>query len=142
MHFVVFQKAGEPMHRDDDRDDSDIGMSAISQAKAGSLIDHLESELAATRNDLERTVQELETANEELKSSNEELLSMNEEFQSANEELNTSKEELQASNETLARSNSDLENLFRSSNTATLFLDSPIASAILRPRCRRFTGIA
>ncbi len=122
MHFVVFQKAGEPMHRDD-AVEADSGLSVVSQAKAGSLIDHLESELAATRNDLERTVQELETANEELKSTNEELLSMNEELQSANEELNTSKEELQASNETLARSNSDLENLFRSSNTATLFLD-------------------
>ena len=123
MHFVVFQKSGEPMQRDNIEEDSDVGVLSITQAKAGSLIDHLESELAATRNDLERTVQELESANEELKSSNEELLSMNEEFQSANEELNTSKEELQASNETLARSNSDLENLFRSSNTATLFLD-------------------
>ncbi|MBB3209228.1 two-component system CheB/CheR fusion protein [Rhodopirellula rubra] len=141
MHFVVFQKAGEPMHRDD-AVDADCGISGISQAKAGSLIDHLESELAATRNDLERTVQELETANEELKSSNEELLSMNEELQSANEELNTSKEELQASNETLARSNSDLENLFRSSNTATLFLDksncirnfTPAMSAIYNVR--------
>ena len=117
-----------------------------------SLVQQLESELKATRGELQTTVEELETSNEELKSSNEELLSMNEELQSANEELQTSKEEMQSVNEELATVNSelngkvelldtanaDLQNLFRSTEIATLFLDrnlhikrfTPAATAI------------
>jgi PAS domain S-box-containing protein len=90
------------------------------------LIDHLERELAVTREDLDRTVQDLEASNEELKSSNEELLSMNEELQSANEELETSKEEVQATNEALQKSFSDLENLLSSTQIATLFLSNDL----------------
>jgi two-component system CheB/CheR fusion protein len=59
-----------------------------------SIIEQLEYELTATREDLHSTVEELESSNEELKASNEEVMSMNEELQSANEELETSKEEL------------------------------------------------
>src|SRR5262249_39847489 len=82
-------------------------------------------------------IEELETANEEFRSSNEELLSVNEELQSTNEELETSKEELQSVNEELQtvnnelsskideldRANSDLNNLFQSTQIATIFLD-------------------
>lgn len=120
LHYVAFQKIGEPIRLDDE---IKVGAPSIDNDKARSLIGQLESELVSTRRNLERTVRELETANEELKASNEELLSMNEELQSANEELETSKENLQSSNATLARSNSDLENLLRSTNIATIFLD-------------------
>lgn len=49
--------------------------------EANPLIQRLEVDLTASREELQRTVQELEAVNEELKSSNEELLSMNEELQ-------------------------------------------------------------
>lgn len=71
-------------------------------------------------------MQEMEAANEELKSSNEELLSMNEELQSANEELETSKEEIRIGSDAIARVNNDLENLLRSTQIATIFLDDEL----------------
>ena len=100
-------------------------------------IEHLENELRSTRAELKSTVEEVESANEELKSSNEELISTNEELQSANEEMQTSKEELQSLNEELetvnselrqkveelGEANSDLQNLFASTQLATLFLN-------------------
>ena len=52
-----------------------------------SVVQHLELELRASREDLQSTIEELESSNEELKASNEEVMSMNEELQSANEEL-------------------------------------------------------
>ncbi len=111
-----------------------------------SLVAQLESELRATREDLQSTIEELETANEELKASNEEIMSINEELQSTNEELETSKEELQSLNEELSTVNNqlegkvaeleslndDLSNLLVSTDLATLFLDT-------RLRVRRFT---
>jgi two-component system CheB/CheR fusion protein len=97
----------------------------------------IEKELQETRERLQSTIEELETANEEFRSSNEELLSVNEELQSTNEELETSKEELQSVNEELQtvnnelsmkideldRANADLNNLFQSTQIATIFLD-------------------
>ncbi len=121
LYYVAFQMVGKPLVREAQSSaEGDLSPAAFNNA---ALVEQLERELATTREDLERTVQELETANEELKSSNEELLSMNEELHSANEELETSKEEIQASNDALGRINSDLENLLRSTNIATIFLD-------------------
>jgi PAS domain S-box-containing protein len=116
----------------------------------------LETELRLTRAELRSTVEALESANEELKSSNEELISTNEELQSANEELQTSKEELQSLNEELetvnaelrqkvdelGTANSDLQNLFASTDIATIFLDrqskivrfTPAATALFHLR--------
>ncbi len=121
LYFVAFQPVGRPMPTDVESMARQAGGDVSEDVT--NLVDQLERELATTREDLERTVQELETANEELKSSNEELISMNEELQSANEELETSKEDVQASNDALARMNSDLENLLRSTEIATIFLD-------------------
>jgi two-component system CheB/CheR fusion protein len=100
----------------------------------------IEKELQETKERLQSTIEELETANEEFRSSNEELLSVNEELQSTNEELETSKEELQSVNEELQtvnnelsskieeldRANSDLNNLFQSTQIATIFLDKDL----------------
>jgi two-component system, chemotaxis family, CheB/CheR fusion protein len=106
----------------------------------------IEKELQESKERLQSTIEELETANEEFRSSNEELLSVNEELQSTNEELETSKEELQSVNEELQtvnnelstkieesdRAHSDLNNLFQSTQIATIFLDRNL-------EVRRFT---
>ncbi len=110
------------------------------------LVTRLESELAATKEDLRSTIEELETANEELKSSNEEATTMNEELQSSNEELEASSEELRSLNEELStvnaqlkdkideleESNNDLTNLMTSTRLAAVFLDTEFC-------VRRFT---
>lgn len=124
--------------------------SAVEEARAVEpVIEQLETELMTTRADLQAAVEELESTNEELKSSNEELISTNEELQSANEELQTSKEELQSVNEELetmngelrqmvhdlGTANSDLQNLFASTEIATVFLDRDL-------RLEKFTPAA
>lgn len=125
LFLVVFHDVGLPMDvsvNESETEDQLIARGSLDRA-ADEMIEQLERELTTTREDLEQTMQEMETANEELKSSNEELLSMNEELQSANEELETSKEEIRAGGETIARSNADLQNLLRSTQIATVFLD-------------------
>ena len=108
---------------------------------------HFEQELRETRDRLQAMVEEYETALEELKSSNEELVSVNEEMQSTNEELEASKEELQSVNEelhtvnaeltgkieALDEANSDLQNLFESTDVATVFLDRALVIRSFTP---------
>ncbi|HET6252752.1 MAG TPA: chemotaxis protein CheB [Puia sp.] len=90
----------------------------------------LESELSDTRNQLQLAIEDLETTNEELQSANEELLSANEELQSSNEELQSLNEELITLNtehqlkiKELLELNDDLNNYFRSTDIAQVFLD-------------------
>ena len=111
----------------------------------------LERELRDTRERLQSTIEEYETALEELKVSNEELTSVNEEMQSTNEEMEASKEELQSLNEEmqtvnaelhakvemLNRANNDLENLFESSDVATVFLDRHLTIRSFTPAVTR-----
>ena len=99
----------------------------------------LESELSATRDELQNHIEQLKGLNEELQSSNEEL-------QAANEELETSREELQSLNEELItvngqfqtkieeqeETNNDLNNFLSSTNIPTVFLDHHL-------RVKRFT---
>jgi two-component system CheB/CheR fusion protein len=110
--------------------------SAASAAEA-SRIEHLERELAYSRENLQATIEEQQATNEELKSTNEELQSTNEELQSSNEELETSKEELQSLNEetitvnaelnsridVLSDLQNDIKNLFDNVSVGTLLLD-------------------
>ncbi|AUX22750.1 chemotaxis protein [Sorangium cellulosum] len=103
--------------------------------ESASLVDQLEHELQATRENLQTTIEELETSNEELKSSNEELLSMNEELQSLNQEFEALNGELQAKLHELDAANSDLQNLLLSTQIPTVFLDEEL-------RIRRFTPAA
>ena len=116
---------------------------------------HLERELRETRDRLQSMIEEYETALEELKSSNEELVSVNEEMQSTNEELEASKEELQSVNEelhtvnaelsnkveALDRANSDLQNLFESTEVATVFLDKTLTIRSFTPNVARIFNI-
>jgi len=111
-------------------------------AEAMSYISELEEELKETRVSLQMTVESLETANEELQSSNEELLSANEELQSSNEELQSLNEELHTLNtehqlriKELIELNDDLNNYFRSTEIAQIFVDSGL-------RIRKFNPVA
>ncbi len=111
----------------------------------------VERELRDTRERLQSTIEEYETALEELKVSNEELTSVNEEMQSTNEEMEASKEELQSLNEemqtvnaelhakveALDLANTDLENLFESSDVATVFLDRHLTIRSFTPAVTR-----
>ncbi|MCF7978413.1 MAG: PAS domain S-box protein [Chromatiaceae bacterium] len=124
-------------------------------SQAAALIEQLENELRATREDLQTTVEEMESANEELKASNEEAMSMNEELQSANEELEVSKEELQSLNEELStvnsqledkvheleQSNNDISNLLSSTEIATVFLDAEMQVKRFTPRAARLLNL-
>ncbi|MEO1655185.1 MAG: PAS domain-containing protein, partial [Bacteroidota bacterium] len=71
----------------------------------------------------ENSQEELRTTNEELLSSNEELQSGNEELQSVNEELHTVNAELKAKIDELTSTNNDLDNLMKSTEIGTIFLD-------------------
>ena len=93
-------------------------------------IEQLERELNYTRETLQATVEELESSNEELQATNEELIASNEELQSTNEELHSVNEELYTVNtehkvkiEELTELTIDMDNLFKSTDTGTIFLD-------------------
>ena len=136
LFMVVFHDVGLPITRDQ----SETSENSYSN-DADSIIAQLELELETTRSDLDKSLQDMEAVNEELKSSNEELLSINEELQSANEELETSKEELRASNDAIARGKSDLENLLRSTQIATVFLDDDLLIRSFTPAIREIYGL-
>jgi len=140
LYLVVFNDVGRPLSPEEAADASPLARAGRPEA------DKIERDLRETRERLQSTIEEYETALEELKSANEELVSMNEELQSTNEEMETSKEELQSINEEmqtvhlelnykleeLSRSKTDMENLFASTQIATVFLDAAL-------RIRSFT---
>lgn len=131
--MVTFEDVGETA--DDVR-----AADAAEPATADAVLEQLERELLATREDLRNTVEELEASNEELRSSHEESTSMNEELQSANEELEATAEELTTLNaqlrekvEQLEHATDDITNFFESSRVATLFLDRHLSIRRLTP---------
>lgn len=115
----------------------------------------LESELEATRTELNGAIRNLELSGEEQKAVNEEALSFNEEYQSANEELLTSKEELQSLNEELTALNgqlqetlerqrttsNDLQNILYSTAVATLFLDADLRIRFFTPATKTLFNV-
>src|SRR5215472_4688064 len=87
----------------------------------------IELELQETRERLQSTIEELETANEEFRSSNEEL-------QTVNNELSMKIDELD-------RANSDLNNLFQSTQIATIFLDRDLSIRSFTPAVSRLFNL-
>ncbi len=111
-------------------------------SESAAYVAELEDELKETRINLQMAIESLETANEELQSSNEELLSANEELQSSNEELQSLNEELHTLNtehqlriKELIELNDDLNNYFRSTEIAQVFVDANL-------RIRKFNPAA
>jgi two-component system CheB/CheR fusion protein len=103
---------------------------------------NLEQELQYTRENLQATIEELETSNEELQATNEELMAANEELQSTNEELESVNEELLTVNnehqikiKELSALNDDVNNLLKSTDIGTVFLDVDL-------KVRKFTPSA
>lgn len=140
---------------DVEQDVGDAPSPQLESPAQDAVIEQLEKELQATREDLHNTVEELETSNEELRSSNEESMSMNEELQSANEELEATTEELRSLNEELTtvnaqlrekvddleQANDDLHNFFASTKIATIFLDERFCIKRFTPAARELLGI-
>ena len=96
-------------------------------------IRNIEEELNFTRESLQATIEELETSNEELQAANEELVASNEELQSTNEELHSVNEELYTVNSEyeskiteLLQLTRDIDNLLKSTEIATIFLDKSL----------------
>jgi len=118
-------------------------------------VQHLERELAETRQHLlgisedhEAALEQLRAFNEELQSANEELLSGNEELgttkeelQSANEELTTVNEELDTRNHQLAALSDDLTNLFGAVNVPILRVDRDLCLRRFTPAAEKLLSI-
>ena len=147
LYLILFIDQGPVLSREE-------AQLRIGSSQDGAAV-HVERELRETRERLQSMIEEYETALEELKSSNEELVSVNEEMQSTNEELEASKEELQSVNEelhtvnseltskveALDRANSDLQNLFESTEVATIFLDTALTIRSYTPSVARIFNI-
>jgi two-component system CheB/CheR fusion protein len=93
-------------------------------------LENLKEELATTKQKLIEANNALELSNDNISSYNEELISSNEEMQSVNEELQSVNEELQTVNneyqlkiKELADLNDDLNNYFKSTINAQLYVD-------------------
>ncbi|GAB2626898.1 chemotaxis protein CheB [Belliella aquatica] len=90
----------------------------------------MKAELVETKSKLKDAFDALEVSNDNISSYNEELISGNEEMQSTNEELQSVNEELQTVNieyqtkiKELAELNDDLNNYFKSTINAQLYVD-------------------
>ncbi|MEP6566031.1 MAG: chemotaxis protein CheB, partial [Mesorhizobium sp.] len=118
-------------------------------------VERLQRELDEARTELQDAIRNLEVSGEEQKAFNDETLSVNEEYQSTNEELLTSKEELQSLNEELTALNSqlqetlenqrttsnDLQNVLKSTDIATLFLDLDLKIRFFTPATRQLFNV-
>ena len=115
----------------------------------------LEAEVGLLRHQLHTTSAQYATSLEDVHAANEELQAMNEELRVTGEELETSQEELQALNEELLtvnaelklrveevlRANSDLQNLMRAPDLATLFLNRDLQVQRFTPAITRVINL-
>lgn len=115
---------------------------------AQQVIKELEGELRESRELLQATMEEIEATNEELQSTNEELLASNEELQSTNEELHSANVELSSVNheyqkklDELTLLDNDIDNLLRSIDIGTIFVDENKALKLFTPASQRYFNI-
>lgn len=115
--------------------DTAVDFSAASRDRLAEV----EDEIRYAKENLQATIEEMETTNEELQATNEELVASNEELQSTNEELHSVNEELYTVNAEhqrkiteLTEMTDDMDNLLRSTEIGTIFLDREL-------RIRKFT---
>lgn len=137
LHLLLFLEETPQQEKQTSRDLSSEDFSLDN--KAAQRIADLEQEVQFTKENLQATIEELQTSNEELQATNEELIASNEELQSTNEELESVNEELYTVNSELqskiaelTQLNNDMDNLLRSSEIGTIFLDNEL-------RIRKFT---
>lgn len=111
-------------------------------------IERLEAELYQAKKELQYNSDELEAINEELQSSNEEMKSSNEEMQTTNEELQSTNEELKTVNQELKNKideltilHDDVNNLFVSTQIATIFLDRDLRIRKFTPAVQRYINV-
>ncbi|MEM9880820.1 MAG: PAS domain-containing protein, partial [Pseudomonadota bacterium] len=102
----------------------------------------LERDLRSTQQRLQTTIEALETSYEDLHATNEKLIASNEELQSTNEALQSVNEELytvsaehQRKIEELTELTNDMDQLLKSTEIGTVFLDAELC-------VRRFTPAA
>lgn len=119
----------------------------VQDQKDARILD-LEQELQQTKENLQATIEEVETSNEELQSTNEELVASNEELQSTNEELHSVNEELytinseyQAKIDELVQLTNDFDNLLRSTDIGTIFLDRNLKVRKFTPAACEFVNL-
>ena len=93
------------------------------QAILEQALKEAQAQLQSALEEAQTSNEELQATNEELMASNEELQSTNEELQSVNEELHTVNTEYQLKVDELERVNTEMENLLRSTQIGTIFLD-------------------
>ena len=111
-------------------------------------IRNIQEELEWTKANLQATIQELETSNEEyqatneeLKASNQELHSSNEELHSVNQELYTVNAEYQSKFNELMALHNDIDNLLRSTDIGTIFLDQKLCIRKFTPAATTFVPL-
>lgn len=119
----------------DSVDEVDMGLASHNRLR------EVEDELRYTKENLQATVEEMETTNEELQATNEELVASNEELQSTNEELHSVNEELYTVNSEYQRKiveltemTDDMDNLLRSTDVGTIFLDRDLLIRKFTPK--------
>lgn len=100
------------------------------EAQTAQRLEDMKEELAEAKLKLGEAYEQLDISNDNISSYNEELISSNEEMQSTNEELQSVNEELQTVNneyqekiKELAELNDDLNNYFKSTINAQLYVD-------------------
>jgi len=116
---------------------AEIDLSDVSQRRVAAL----EGELRYAKENLQATIEETETTHEELQATNEELVASNEELQSTNEELHSVNEELYTVNaehqrkiSELTELTDDMDNLLRSTEIGTIFLDRDLCIRKFTPK--------
>lgn len=146
QHFHISFAASQSSHPAAGKEAAPVAEGSLytNSEAAWRRVSELEGDLQTTRENLQATIEELQTTNEELQSTNEELLAANEELQSTNEELHSVNEELftvnaefEKKNRELKELNDDLDNLLRSTEVGTLFLDAALCIRKFNPAIMR-----